>query len=175
MRDFCTDYATALFSVAQDENAEKEYLEQLNLIRCVIKENPDLIKLLDCPAVSKEERLASVDECLAGTKSHIINFVKLLTEKRRAFCVPKCIDIFESLYDDANNIERVVCITAVPISAEQKQMLTDKLGKIMGKQIILANEVDPGIMGGVLLRLKNREINGTVALRLKEIEKAIRI
>ncbi len=175
MRDFCTDYANALFCVAEEENAEKTYLDQLSVIRSVIKENDDFIKLLDCPAIGKEERLSVAEECFAGAEHGIISFIKLLTEKRRAFCLKKCIDIFERLYDDKNNIERAVCITAVPLSLQQNEQLAGKLEKITGKSIILTNQVNPHIMGGVLLRLKNREINGSVALRLKEIEKAIRI
>ena len=175
MRDFCTDYVQALFSLAEEENAEQTYLSQLQTIKTAIDENEDFIKFLDSPAIPKEERLDAVEQAFSEAQRNIVSFIKILTEKRRAFCLGKCIDIFSALYDAKNNIERVTCITAVPLNNEQQAAMQKKLEGVTGKSIVLTNEVDPSVMGGVLLRLKNSEINGSVLQRLKDIEKAIRI
>ncbi len=175
MRDFCTDYAQALFSLAEDEKAERVYIEQLQTIGTTLDENRDFIKFLDSPAIFKEERLSAVQEAFSAADKNIISFIKILTEKRRAFCLKKCIDIFSELYDAKNNIERVTCITALSMTEKQQTALKSKLEAMTGKNIVLETQVDTSVMGGVLLRLKNSEINGSVAQRLKEIEKAIRI
>ena len=175
MRDFCTDYAQALFSLAEEEKAEQTYLSQLQTIKTALDENGDFVKFLDSPAIPKEERLDAVEQAFSDAQRNIISFIKILAEKRRAFCLAKCIDIFAKLYDEKNNIERVVCVTAVSLDDVQQNAMQKKLESVTGKSIILTNEVDPSVMGGVLLRLKNSEINGSVAQRLKDIEKAIRI
>ncbi len=175
MRDFCTDYAAALFSLAEEEKAEKLYLEQLQTINSVLEENADLVRFLDSPAIPKEERLETVEQAFAAAERNIISFIKILTEKRRGFCIAKCIELFAELYDEKNNIERVTCITALPITDVQQESLKKKLEDMTGKTIALEAQIDSTIMGGVLLRLKNSEINGSVAQRLKDIEKAIRI
>lgn len=175
MRDFCTDYAQALFSLAEDEKALDTYLNQLQTIKSVLDENEDFVKFLDSPAIAKEERLDAAEQAFSDAERNIISFIKILIEKRRAFCLVKCIDIFAKGYDEKNNIERVTCITAVPLTDAQQEGMQKKLETLTGKTIVITNEVDPSVMGGVLLRLKNSEINGSVAQRLKDIEKAIRI
>lgn len=175
MRDFCTDYAQALFSLAEEEKAEKTYLNQLQTIKSALDENSDFVKFLDSPAIPKEERLDAVEQAFSDAERNIISFIKILTEKRRSFCIAKCIDAFSAMYDEKNNIERVTCITAVSLDDKQTEAMEKKLESLTGKNIVLSNEVDPSVMGGVLLRLKNSEINGSVAQRLKDIEKAITV
>lgn len=169
MSDFSKKYAGALYDLCKEENITKEVLEELLVIDTVIKENKEYKNLLDTPAISLKDRLSIIDEAFSSCSLYVLNFIKLLCENKRFYEFSLVVSNFNKLYDEERNIERVEAITCVALSDEQASSLREKIEKITKKNVHLTNKVDKSIIGGVILKFKNRMYDGSIRKSLNEI------
>lgn len=167
------EYGRALFLLTEEVGTTERVREDVTVLRSAVKENPDVIKLLDTPAVSKEERLAVIDKIMAGLDGHLTNLVKMLAEKREAHSLVKVLDAYLAVYDEARGIERVEVISAVALSPEQSERLRGRLERKTGKTIIIVNTVDKSVLGGIKLRYMGIQLDGTLKTRLDTFERAL--
>ena len=168
------EYAKAMFLLSKEENKLPRFEEELSLLRELFTENPKYATLLDTPAVSESEKLSLIDEALSELDEHIVSFVKILASKRMTSLIPACVREFLTLCDEERGIENVEAITAIPMTEKQKNTLSEKLGRITGKTVRVKNVTDPSVLGGVRVRCKSIEIDGTFKTRLAELEGAIK-
>lgn len=157
-------YAQALYDLGAEEGLETRFLEELGVLQAVFRDEPDYLRLLSTPNVSKEERCGLLQESI-GSRVHpyVLHFVKLLTEKNRIRQFSDCCKEYEHLYDQAHGILPVQAVTAVALTGEQQEKLTAKLSGLTGKTICLTNRVDPDCLGGVRLVYDGKLVDGTVA------------
>ena len=163
-------YGEALYSLAFEEKLTGEILAQLTTLDRCFRENPDYIRLLSSPNLSKQERCAVLDEGFRGkVHAYVLNFLKILTEKGYMKHFSDCCAAFEAHYNLDNGILPVTAITAVALSDAQREKLTAKLHQLTGKEIQLLGRVDPAILGGIRLDYDGRRLDDTVAHRLDTI------
>ena len=168
------EYGKALFLITEEDGISDKVIADVIMAKGVFKENPEYVRLLDSPAIPKEERVALVDQAFVGLNEHLSNLIKILTEKRMIHLFDKVAEAYSALYDEARGILRVEAITAIPLTEEQSQTLSAKLEAKLGKKIILKNTVDSSILGGVKLRYNDVQLDGSVKTRLDKIEEAIK-
>ena len=168
------EYANALFALALEENTLDEVRLDLQAAAITLKENPDYIKLLDTPALSKVERLSLIDEAFASLNYSVTNLVKILCERHAVYTLCELSDTFGLLYDEHNGIERVEAVTAVSLSEIQREALIKKLSDMTGKKIVIKNKVDPEILGGVILRYSGIQLDGSVKSRLDSFAESLK-
>ncbi len=170
MKNFSKEYARALYSLASEENNEKRFLEELKQISGILEKNPDYIKLLSSPQIKKEERILALDQAFAAnTDKYILNFMKILTEKREMHIFKSCFDEYRKIYNDDNDILEVIAITAVELSEALREKLTLKLETMTGKNIVLICRVDPECIGGVKLIYGGIQIDASVKSRFERL------
>lgn len=169
------DYGKALYSLALETKKDAEIYEQLTEVSQALSENREFIGLLDTPALSTRERLEIAERVFGSTDTFLLNFVKILTQKRSMHLFSKCCEFFIKECDKAHNVERVEAITAVKMSDALLSKLQKKLSKITQKQVLVSNSVDPEIIGGITLRFENRQIDASIAARLKDAQKHISV
>ena len=170
MSMIASGYGQALYDLAVQEGAEDQILQELKLLSNAFLKDPDYLRLLATPDVPKEERCTIVDNGFRGrVHPYVLNFMKLLTEKGYARSFPSCCAVYRDLYNEAHGIVRVLAVTAVELTADQSQRLTQKLEKVTGKKIQLQNKVDPACMGGVRLDFDGKRMDGTVSAKLQDI------
>ena len=166
--------ALSLFEVAEEAKKEELLLSQLEDLCELMQENPQFLQLLSSPMVSKEERAKLIDEAFEGRIDlYLLNFLKILSEGGRAQHLSQIEKEYRELYYLRENIEEVVATTAVPMTQEQKEKLTAKLEKSTGKKILLKNQIDPSLIGGVVLKIGNRQMDDSVRSRLEGIRRQI--
>ena len=164
-------YAEALFQLSEEENITKEIYNELHDVVEVIKNNKELDNVLKSPLVAKNEKTQLI-EALFNNKinNDLKNFLKILVEKGRISSLKSIELTFKELLNDKHNIIEGTVISAVALTAEKVKELEETLSKKYNKNVTLENEVDQSILGGVLVRLGNTQIDGSVKTRLNNIK-----
>ena len=168
------EYGGALFSLASDEGLLDEVFEGLETVKKAFEQNPGYLRLVENPAVKKDERLRLLDEALrGGVHPYVLNFVKILCERRLLTSLNGCCEEYRNSLYEARGILPVTAWSAAPLSAAQQKALTDKLAKTTGKTSLLTCRVDAALLGGVRLTYAGRELDGTVQGRLAKLREAL--
>ena len=164
-------YAEALFQLSEEENITKEIYNELHDVVEVIKNNKELDNVLKSPLVAKNEKTQLI-EALFNNKinNDLKNFLKILVEKGRISSLKSIEFTFKELLNDKHNIIEGTVISAIALTEKQVKELEEKLSKKYNKNVTLENEVDQSILGGVLVRLGNTQIDGSVKTRLNNIK-----
>ncbi len=163
-------YGESLYELAKEENLTTPIREQLSILQESFQQEPDFIRLLSSPSLTKAERCQVLDDSFRGkVHPYLLNFMKILTEKSYMRYFADCCVAYTDRYDQDNGILRVTAITAVALSPEQTDKLTAKLSRTTGKQVVLQNRIDPRVYGGVRLDYDGRRLDDTVSHRLDAI------
>ena len=165
-----TVYAQALYSLAKDEECSEAILKELAALQESFSAEPDFLRLLAAPNLSKEERCAIVDSSFRGkVHPYVLNFMKILTEKGYMRHFADCAKAYRQSYNQDHGILEVTAVTAIALNQDQASRLTEKLAKVTGKTVDLYNRVDPAVLGGVRLDYDGKRLDGTVTRRLEGI------
>ncbi len=167
-------YAEALFQLSEEENITKEIYNELHSVLDIVKNNKDLDNVLKSPLVAKAEKVQLI-ETLFNNKinNNLKNFLKILVEKGRISSLKSIELTFKQLLNDRDNIIEGTVISAIPLTGEKVKELEEKLSKKYNKNVTLENKVDKSILGGVLIRLGNTQIDGSVKTRLDNIKEQL--
>ena len=170
MTQIANVYAQALYTLAKDEGAENTVLEQLKALDESFSQEPQFLRLMAAPNLSKEERCEILDKSFRDkVHPYALNFMKLLTRKGYMRYFGDCCKAYRELYYEDNGILEVSAVTAVALTQEQSAKLKDKLAAITGKTIELNSRTDPSCLGGVRLDFDGKRLDGTVKNRLDSI------
>ena len=163
-------YGESLYELAKEENLTKLIGDQLAVLQQAFRQEPDFVRLLSSPNLTKTERCQILDDSFRSkVHPYILNFLKILTEKNYIRHFSSCCDAYTDLYNQDNGILVVTAVTAVALQEHQKEKLTRKLNQITGKQISLRCRIDPTVYGGVRLDYDGKRLDDTVSHRLDAI------
>ena len=163
-------YGESLYELAKDESLIQPIGEQLKVLQLSFCQEPDFLRLLASPTLTKAERCQILDDSFRGkVHPYLLNFMKILTEKNYVRHFGDCCDAFAARYREDNGILSVTAVTAVALSPAQAEKLTEKLSRTTGKKIELHNRIDPSCLGGVRLDYDGKRLDDTVSHRLNTI------
>ena len=175
MTQIAATYAQALYDLAKDENLTDEIMAQLQALGESFSAEPDFVRLLSTPSLSKEACCGIVDEAFRDKiHTYVLSFIKILVEKGYVRHFADCCKAYKTLYNADHGILPVLAVTAVALTDAQTQKLTAKLETITGKTVELTNRVDPSVLGGVRLDYDGKRVDGTVKNRLDSIAKKLK-
>ena len=175
MTEAASVYGEALYALAKDENKSDLILDQLKVLNESFAAEPDFLRLLSAPNLSKIERKEILDTCFKGkAEPYLLNFLKILMEKGYIRQFGSCVQVFCEHYNEDHGIMPVSAVTAVPMSDIQKDKLAAKLAKITGKQIELTNTIDPACIGGVRLDYDGKRVDDTIIHRLDAVSSMLK-
>lgn len=160
------EYGYALFLLAKEEGTLDTVLCDARIAEELLFKNRDYVKLLDTPALAKDEKISLIDTAFSSLSYSVLNLLKILCEKRVVHTFSEVFGTFFAAYDSEMGIERVEAVTAVKMTEAQLSALSKKLEDMTGKTVIIKNTVSPEILGGVKLRYSGIQIDGSVKSRL---------
>ena len=170
MTQAANTYAQALYALAKDESLDTQILNELDVLKQAFDREPEFIRLLSAPNLSKAERCGILDESFRGNVHiYVLNFMKILTERGYIRQFSDCCKAYREQYNADNGILTVQAVTAVALTEDQSVRLTEKLTKLTGKTVELINRIDPEVLGGVRLDYDGKRVDGTVKNRLDTI------
>ena len=160
-------YGGSLYELAKEEGLVEEIFRELGSVVEILDGEPDYWRFLGTLSIPKQERCAALDEAFGGrVQPYLLNFMKLLCENGNMAQLRGCAREYRRRYHDDHDIVEVCAVTAVALSAPLREKLLGKLQTVLGKTVELTNRIDPACMGGVLLELPGRQLDGTVKHRL---------
>ena len=168
-------YGGSLYDLAKVEGLTEQIYSELQQVIAIFDGAPDYWRFLATVSISKEERCKALDEALRGSvQPYLLNFMKILCENGTIGSLKGCAREFTRRYNEDHNIVEVRAVTAVAMSDALTAALKAKLEATLGKTVELTCKVDPACMGGVLLELPGKQMDGTVKHRLESVAAALK-
>jgi F-type H+-transporting ATPase subunit delta len=156
-------YASALFELSKEADIVATHQQQLEFILSIFEQNKELKTVLAHPKVTETEKKELLNSVLSKFADRLIgNFFSILIDKNRQGNIQDIIKEYIILADDYNNVERTLVVSVLPLEQSELEKLTVKLSKMFNKNIVITNKVDKSILGGLLVKVGDRVIDGTL-------------
>lgn len=174
MSEVATEYGMGLYLLADEEGLTDRMLGEVRELIALFQESPDYRILLATPTVPTEERLALLDAAFGGhIHTHLVSFMKLLTERGYGSVIPAALAAFVDAYRTAAGITVAEVVSAVPLTAEECADLCDRLARMTGKTVELDLHVDTALIGGMRVTVDGKLYDGTVTGRLSRLKRKL--
>jgi len=164
-------YAEALYAVAEAEGAIRDVEDELFAFAKAIERHSKLREALTDPALPSDRKQAVVHDIL-GERTHPVTrrLVALVVEAGRAKEIGRIAERLAAVAAERRQSQFAEVRTAVPLSDAQRRRVADALGKAIGRPIEVKVVVDPSVVGGVVARIGDEVIDGSVASRLQAVK-----
>ena len=169
-------YAKALFAVSQEEGKSEIYRETLNVLGDFLQKYPeakDALTNLLYPMELKEKVMARLISELQAPQ-YMANFLNLVVQKRRADILPEIGAEFQALVDADQNVSRGTLIAAWDMPGDLQAKVQTTLENITGKKVILTTEIDPAIIGGIVAKVGDLVMDGSIKTQLAGLNESIK-
>jgi F-type H+-transporting ATPase subunit delta len=173
MEEIARVYADALFEAAQDKDKLDEIHSELGQFADSMNESHDMRVFFFSPYFSSDDKRKAIQETVSGESDEFRNFLELLAEKHRMPAIFAIRRRFDELWAEANKRLEVTLTSAI----ELDQSVVDEVGRAVEKQtnrtIDLEANVDPEILGGIVLRVGNRVLDASLRSKLEKLRKEV--
>ena len=173
-REVARKYATALYLSTKDKDIVTEIFEQLSEIQEIAQHDNNFLDFLKSPQVPESDKKEFVSSVF-GSRVHpmIVQLFVVLIEKNRFAHFLEIIDEFDRKVEADRGIGRATVISAKELTDAEKQKLIEKLSKKMNLKIQIETEIDPNMIGGVIVLTHNQIIDGSIRHGLDMIEQSL--
>lgn len=167
-------YAKAAIELAKEKNILDKVYADFRLVRETIAEVPEFKAVMASPIVSKNDKLNLFSTTFNGKVDEFsLGFLHFLIEKNREKYVIDILRNFETSYRKINNYKEVVVTTAEPLNEATKQQIIDRVEAEYKSKVELHNVVDERLIGGVVVRIENQQLDLSVKTQLQEIKQSL--
>lgn len=167
-------YSQALFNLAEQQNILDQTDDQLLALRQMIEKHPEISNLMSNFTIGLAEKEDFIEKIVPqGTFPLLVNFLKVLSKKKRFRELLAVQEEFHRIYERKRRVEEVAVVSAVPLSRDNASKLQNILKKKFNSDIRLVEQVDPKIIGGLILRYGGNEINASFRSRLEALEQVL--
>ena len=167
------NYADALKKLAQDDQISyDDILKNLECILEICKTSNDLQNVLSNPSISDETKFSIINDVFhKDIDKKIIDFVKVLIEKKRFNELSGITEAYKKVLDNIKNIQRVDVVSAISLNDNFKNRIEEKLQKRLNKNIIANWLVDEDIIGGLIVKVDDDIIDSSLKNKLENLSK----
>jgi len=168
-------YAQALFDIAREENIIDELQRQLQSVAKIITGNDMLRRFLFHPQVTPAQKKGVLKNLLGGKILKVTEgFLVLLVERHREAYLNHIVLEYARIADKARNVIEARIVSAIQLTGEQQSSLLQILRKYTGMEVRTSYNVDPGLLGGVLIRIGDQVLDGSIRTRLSALGERLR-
>ena len=168
------EYAEALFELAVGDGNLEEVSSALDLVEQELTGNPDYQALLSSPAISRKDRLESLEKVFGGrVPLSVLTLLKLMVSRGHARQLKEMIAAWRDMERDyrGESIARVTSASA--LTEDQLIALRGKLEKMFSRKMKLECAVDPALIGGIRVETEGRVMDGSLRSRLQQIKEVM--
>jgi len=173
MEEIAQVYARALFEVANEQGKLDVVREQLGQFADALNDNRDLAVFFFSPYFSTEEKKDGLGRAVEGADPLVVNFLETLLERHRMPVIFRIRAAYERLWDEEKQLLPVEVTSAVELDASTVKSIGERIGEQTGRHVELTSTVDPGILGGIVLRVGNSILDASIKHRLDQLRKHV--
>ncbi|MDR4504998.1 MAG: ATP synthase F1 subunit delta [Candidatus Scalindua sp.] len=168
-------YAKALFEVAVDKGDTGDIEKDLDCIKELLVNNKRFCEILYHPSIVKADKKEIINRVIVPLCSSkwVKNLLFLLIDKRRERILVYIPDIYKKVAARIRGVVSVKVQTAIPLSEERLAELHKNLEKLTKKKVEIEAEVTKEILGGMIIRIENKIIDGSITNHLKNLKKSL--
>jgi F-type H+-transporting ATPase subunit delta len=165
-------YALAFYELAEEKGKALEYLNELAEVIKIIDENKEFLQIINHPNLSTSKKKQLFESIFKGKiEESILSFLLIIIEKNRMLEIDGILEEVKKIHLKRNKTVEAYVETVVPLTNEERDALINKLQRKYNKTIIIKEEINKDIIGGVFVRVGNDIIDGTIKLKLEEMRK----
>jgi F-type H+-transporting ATPase subunit delta len=173
MEEIARVYADALFEVAQETDQLDSIHDQLGEFADALNESQDMRVFFFSPYFSSAEKREGIATAISGADEELVNFLELLAEKHRMPAIFRIRDRFDELWAEANRRLEVTLTSAVELDRSIVEKVGEEVERQTDRKIDLVNEVNPEILGGIVLQVGNMVLDASLHSRLERLRKEV--
>ena len=173
MEEIAEVYARALFEVAKEHGVVDQTHDQLGQFAQALDDNRDLAVFFFSPYFSTEEKKDGLKRAVTGAEPIFMNFLETLVERHRMPALFRIRIRYQELWDDEHKLLPVQVTSAVQLEEATVRSIGDRIGEQTGREVELSSEVDPDILGGIVLRVGNFILDASIRNRLEQLRKQV--
>ncbi len=169
-------YAKALFAVGKEEGKFTEYNEALQGVAGLYISHPQVVDALTNPLYPLDIRqkvMVGMVESM-GVEKIMANFLNLLVEKKRADILPEVAEEYQAMVDNEKNVSHGSVVSAIELREALQDKVRAALEKLTGKKVELTTSVDPSIIGGIIAKVGDLELDGSIRTQLASLKDSIK-
>jgi F-type H+-transporting ATPase subunit delta len=166
-------YSRSLFEVAKEQGTLDVIREQLGQFTDALSENRDLQVFLFSPYFSTPEKKEGLSRILEGPEPALVNFLELVIEKHRMPLLFRIRRQFDALWRDEHRLLPVQITSAVELDENSIERIKQRIHEQTDREVELATEVNPDILGGIVVRVGNSILDASIRNRLEQVRRQL--
>jgi F-type H+-transporting ATPase subunit delta len=173
MEEIAEVYARALFEVAKEHDVLDRVHDEIGEFAEALSDDRTLQVFLFSPYFSSEEKRDGVSKIVSDADERVVNFLELLAERHRMPALFRIKREFDSLWAEENKLLPVTVTSAVELDESLVEEIGKRIEDQTGRRVELSSNVDPEVLGGLMVRVGNMVLDGTVRNRLERLRKQV--
>lgn len=168
-------YGEALFSLALEEGRTESLLQEVKVVKQVLKDNPELANLMQHPGIPENEKEEVLKNIWGESVSReLTGLMLLLLQKEHYKQLPLVLDYFTAKVLEKEKIGIAYVTTAKPLSQEQKDKVVKRLSETTHyRSFEMHFAVDAGLIGGMIIRIGDRVLDNSLRTRLSNLSRQL--
>jgi F-type H+-transporting ATPase subunit delta len=173
MEEIAAVYARSLFEVAKDQDKLDDVRDQLGAFTDALSETRDLQVFFFSPYFSTAEKKDGLERVVSDADPVVLNFLELLIEKHRMPVIFRIRAILDALWEEENKLLPVSITSAVELDEAVVKQLVDRIAEQTDRKVEVTSDVDPDILGGIVVQVGNSVLDASVRNRLEQLRKQV--
>lgn len=173
MEEIAQVYARSLFEVAQERGVTDEVRDELGQFAQALSDNRELAVFFFSPYFSTEEKKDGLNRLIEGADPAFMNFLEALVERHRMPAIFRIRARYEAYWEEENQLLPVEVTSAIELDESIVRNIGDRIGEQTGRKVELSSQVNPDILGGIVLRVGNFILDASIRNRLNQLRKQV--
>jgi F-type H+-transporting ATPase subunit delta len=173
MEEIAEVYSRALFEVAKDNDVLDRVHDELGEFADALDENRDLQVFLFSPYFSSDEKKEGVARIVSDADERFVNFLQLLAERHRMPVIFRVRRGFDAMWAEENRLLPVTVTSAVELDEGLVREIGQRIEEQTGRRVELSSNVDPDVLGGLIVRVGNMVLDASIRNRLESLRKQV--
>jgi F-type H+-transporting ATPase subunit delta len=173
MEEIAQVYARSLFEVAEERDKIDVVRDELGQFADALADSREFELFFFSPYFSTEEKKQGLDKAIEGADEVVRNFLAVLIENHRMPALMRIRREYDQLWREVNQLLPVQVTSAVELDEAVTRQIGEEIGRQTGRKVELSSNVDPDVLGGIVLRVGNSILDASIRTRLERLRKQV--